>query len=179
MEKMDVEKDMARLQKENRRKKELMKCTKILDEQIQKSLPEIAKNVLELIKEELKKNKSKDQVKDNENKVQKNALVEQEKRKPKEVKLTVHKEYACNGCGASPIIGILYKCSVCPDFDYCETCEDTIEHPHPFLKVLYPEQDPKIVVPIVESSERKKSNKGIKEKLCNIFKKMSGSEVDK
>jgi hypothetical protein len=35
-----------------------------------------------------------------------------------------------------PIIGIRYKCASCPDFDYCENCENKFgeSHDHPFIK---------------------------------------------
>jgi len=44
-------------------------------------------------------------------------------------------EYICDGCQMHPIIGIRYRCTVCNNFDYCETCEKTLEHPHPFIKI--------------------------------------------
>ena len=47
----------------------------------------------------------------------------------------IHHRVACDGCKQSPIIGIRYKCYVCPDFDYCEACEANVEHPHPFIKI--------------------------------------------
>jgi hypothetical protein len=53
----------------------------------------------------------------------------------------VHARIECDGCGEGPIVGIRYKCSVCPDFDYCERCEARIEHPHPFIKLRTPNQD--------------------------------------
>jgi len=53
----------------------------------------------------------------------------------------VHARIECDGCGEGPIVGIRYKCSVCPDFDYCERCEAKIEHPHPFIKLRTPNQD--------------------------------------
>ena len=34
----------------------------------------------------------------------------------------VHEE-KCIGCGISPIIGIRYKCTKCPSFNFCESCE--------------------------------------------------------
>jgi hypothetical protein len=54
----------------------------------------------------------------------------------------VHNGITCNGCNQSPILGPRYKCAVCPDFDYCERCETTKEHNHPFLKIRRPEQMP-------------------------------------
>jgi hypothetical protein len=51
-----------------------------------------------------------------------------------------HGRVSCDGCGVHPIVGTRYKCSVCPDFDFCETCEATRDHSHPFLKIKKPEQ---------------------------------------
>lgn len=53
--------------------------------------------------------------------------------------VVVHRKFICDGCDASPIIGVCYKCSVCKDFDFCSKCEATIPHPHPFLKLKNPE----------------------------------------
>ena len=47
----------------------------------------------------------------------------------------VHFYVKCRGCGLTPIVGIRYKCSVCPDYNLCETCEDTITHNHALLKI--------------------------------------------
>jgi len=47
----------------------------------------------------------------------------------------VHSRITCDGCGKFPIVGIRYKCSVCPDFDFCETCEKNKTHPHLFLRI--------------------------------------------
>lgn len=33
-----------------------------------------------------------------------------------------HETINCDGCGASPITGVRYKCSQCPNFDLCEQC---------------------------------------------------------
>ena len=52
-----------------------------------------------------------------------------------------HKGIRCDGCGMNPIVGCRYKCAVCPNFDYCEKCEETLteEHLHPFIKIYNPE----------------------------------------
>ena len=44
-----------------------------------------------------------------------------------------------SGC-QGPVCGIRYKCSVCFDFDLCEKCESTNQHPptHPLLKISVP-----------------------------------------
>jgi len=47
----------------------------------------------------------------------------------------VHSRVTCDGCGKFPIVGIRYKCSVCPNFDFCETCEKNKPHPHLFLRI--------------------------------------------
>lgn len=35
-----------------------------------------------------------------------------------------HPSVSCDGCGVDPIKGIRYKCSVCPNFDFCANCEE-------------------------------------------------------
>ncbi len=56
----------------------------------------------------------------------------------------VHYHYICDGCEKQGIVGIRYKCTVCPDFDYCEECEKKFgeKHGHPFLKIRRPEFAP-------------------------------------
>jgi hypothetical protein len=53
-----------------------------------------------------------------------------------------HPGSKCHKCGVSPICGIRYRCSVCYDFDYCESCEDLYYNVHPrqhyFLKIRHP-----------------------------------------
>jgi len=49
----------------------------------------------------------------------------------------IHESVRCDGCGKFPIEGIRYKCTVCHDFDYCEVCEDSTEHPHHFIKMRH------------------------------------------
>lgn len=57
----------------------------------------------------------------------------------------IHQEVTCDGCKAHPIQGIRYKCSVCPDFDFCDKCEAERTHGHPFLKIRKPEQAPAFI----------------------------------
>lgn len=42
--------------------------------------------------------------------------------------MAVHRNFTCDGCETHPIVGVRYKCSVCPDFDFCSTCETNKEH---------------------------------------------------
>ncbi len=51
-----------------------------------------------------------------------------------------HERYICDGCKMSPIVGIRYKCAVCPNFDFCEKCEAKMgeSHNHPFVKYIKP-----------------------------------------
>ena len=54
----------------------------------------------------------------------------------------VHHRVQCDGCDTSPIVGVRYKCSVCPDFDFCENCEASKEHAHPFIKLRKADENP-------------------------------------
>ena len=54
----------------------------------------------------------------------------------------VHEHVKCNGCGCAPLTGIRFKCTQCPDFDFCELCEADTDHPHPFLKITHPVTGP-------------------------------------
>lgn len=54
----------------------------------------------------------------------------------------VHEGITCDNCEKHGIEGVRYKCSVCPDYDFCEQCEAMVEHPHPFLKIKTPRQAP-------------------------------------
>lgn len=50
---------------------------------------------------------------------------------------TIHEGVSCDGCKMSPIQGTRYKCTVCPNFDLCGTCEAAKIHDssHPLLKM--------------------------------------------
>ena len=37
-------------------------------------------------------------------------------------RLGIHHGVECDGCGASPIRGLRFKCTTCPDYDLCRTC---------------------------------------------------------
>ena len=60
----------------------------------------------------------------------------------------VHPRVQCDGCQASPLAGVRYKCTVCDNFDLCELCESQGTHPHPFLKIT----DPSLPLPHIQCS---------------------------
>ena len=53
--------------------------------------------------------------------------------------LAVHAGVGCDGCDTQPITGTRFNCTVCDDFDYCEACEASKPHPHPFVAIKRPE----------------------------------------
>jgi len=71
----------------------------------------------------------------------------------------VHYRVRCDGCGTGPILGIRYKCAVCPNFDFCEKCKATVVHPkeHSFNEITKP-------------VDRSQCWKDIREQRCNFFK---------
>lgn len=57
-----------------------------------------------------------------------------------ETRKVVHDNVVCDGCNG-PVVGTRYKCSVCPDYDLCETCElkgGVHDSTHPLLKITTP-----------------------------------------
>jgi len=46
-----------------------------------------------------------------------------------------HCNVVCDGC-EGPIRGTRFKCTVCPDFDFCERCQADKKHPHVFTAIL-------------------------------------------
>ena len=57
-----------------------------------------------------------------------------------ELKDIIHDGIICDGCNTENIVGPRYKCTVCPNFDYCEKCmkEHSLDHVHPFIKIYHP-----------------------------------------
>uniref|UniRef100_A0A1A8DWZ2 Protein ref(2)P n=1 Tax=Nothobranchius kadleci TaxID=1051664 RepID=A0A1A8DWZ2_NOTKA len=52
----------------------------------------------------------------------------------------VHPNVTCDGC-EGPVVGTRFKCSVCPDYDLCSTCQARGTHTeHPLLPVWHPLQ---------------------------------------
>lgn len=72
---------------------------------------------------------------------------------PEKKNNNVHLGVSCDGCQVFPITGIRYKCAVCPDFDFCEKCENECPHNHPFLKIRDVKHTPKKIIAIIEDDE--------------------------
>lgn len=64
----------------------------------------------------------------------------------------VHANVACDGCNVSPIVGPRFKCSICKNFDYCQTCEERRGHEHAFLKIANPSQAPKAIFMVIDEN---------------------------
>jgi hypothetical protein len=47
-----------------------------------------------------------------------------------------HNEYACDGCGRMPIIGLRFKCKKCENFDFCSVCRESRPHQHSDFYIL-------------------------------------------
>ncbi|GAB6021505.1 E3 ubiquitin-protein ligase herc2 [Chamberlinius hualienensis] len=52
---------------------------------------------------------------------------------------STHPNVTCDGCKAYPVCGPRYKCRVCEDFDFCETCfHSKTDHRHAFNRIQEP-----------------------------------------
>lgn len=50
----------------------------------------------------------------------------------------VHQGVTCDGCDG-PVAGTRFKCTVCPDYDLCSSCQGKGLHKeHPFLPIFHP-----------------------------------------
>lgn len=59
----------------------------------------------------------------------------------------VHVGVTCDGC-EGPVIGIRFKCCVCPDYDLCQTCEGNGKHTeHDMFRITTPRVNPMSFLP--------------------------------
>ena len=73
----------------------------------------------------------------------------------------VHKGIKCNQCGKTNIIGIRYKCSTCPNYNLCESCEEDSTHDedHIFVKIHEPVSAEKTLEEKITNSMLKINNR--------------------
>jgi len=55
--------------------------------------------------------------------------------------LLIWPRHTCDGCNTKPIVGPRFHCTVCEDFDFCENCEKSLQHEHPFMKFVNMTED--------------------------------------
>jgi hypothetical protein len=97
----------------------------------------IMKHAMKAIKQHAKAGKDKKQKKAKNEKKEKT----DNKRSAEEAETQgpLHQGIICDGCNADPVIGVRYKCAECPNFDLCQTCEESAVHGHHlFIKVKVP-----------------------------------------
>ena len=55
----------------------------------------------------------------------------------------VHQHIICDGCEKNPVTGVRYKCSVRPNYDLCQECEERMQPlPYPMVKIRNPKKAP-------------------------------------
>ena len=77
---------------------------------------------------------------------------QEEKEQSKNDKV-VHFGVTCDSCQKNDIEGARYKCSVCSNFDFCEQCQETVEHEHPFLKIKTLKQTPLKILTVLNEDD--------------------------
>lgn len=95
------------------------------------------------------------------------SLKQKEEKTKISTNLNEHSRITCDGCQMYPLIGNRYKCSVCYDYDLCESCENKIgdSHGHCFIKIRHPDAAPKKILCCVDE---KFENQHKKEKVPQI-----------
>jgi len=75
----------------------------------------------------------------------------------------IHHRVVCDGCDTSPIKGIRWKCTVCPDYDLCEQCQKNgIHSQHSFSKIEQP-------INYFGNSSTQVTHRGIQCDSCKTF----------
>jgi len=64
--------------------------------------------------------------------------------------LTVHHGIVCDGCDASPIVGVRYKSVLRSNFDLCENCEKDHDPKDPLIKIKTPVEDMDVLPGLAE-----------------------------
>ena len=66
----------------------------------------------------------------------------------------VHIGVTCDGCNLNPIVGARFKCTVCTNYDLCESCEAADVHPlHPLLKIRDASQTPAKLIAVLRPEQ--------------------------
>ena len=90
---------------------------KSIDESINEKIAKMMPQLISKIKEEVMT-----ESKIIESRIKEEPKVVEEKKENSNSSQVIHAHVTCDECGTSPIVGIRYKCVVCPDFDVCEKC---------------------------------------------------------
>lgn len=98
---------------------------------------------------------------------------------------TVHKNVRCSVCGVFPIVGVRYRSTLLDDFDMCEDCEESVDHPYPLMKIKQEEQElPKETPKEVKKPaskpklpDEKNGEKGTKLNMTSLFSNLSLNDV--
>lgn len=93
--------------------------------------------------------------------------------------LILNQDIQCDGCFAFPIVGTIFKCLACPNYDLCSKCEPHTHIHHPFLKVAHPHHYP-ITTDVVfsrksyrEMQEQERQNKKAEAETIALLKKQA------
>lgn len=111
-----------------------------ISEKLSKMMPDIISKIKEQVMTESKIRSSSKTMEEIQPKIETNSQV-------------VHAHVTCDECHASPIVGIRYKCVVCPNFDVCESCEAKSTHAHPFLKIRHLRQTPIKIFAVIDDQD--------------------------
>lgn len=81
-----------------------------------------------------------------------------------------HPKTKCTQCNQSPIRGIRYVCTMCPEVSLCFICENSSVHPsnHPLIKLKTPCDD---IASIMESGNRIRTHDSRRQLQCKYFVK--------
>ena len=85
----------------------------------------------------------------------------------------------CDGCDEFPITGARYKCTVCDNFDYCEICELSQSHSHPFIKLTSKDHNIQLIKVLLDSPGKNLTKMTVKKPKMKFVQHVNYVEGEK
>jgi hypothetical protein len=85
----------------------------------------------------------------------------------------------CDGCDEFPITGFRFKCTVCDNFDFCEICEMSQEHHHPFIKLTSKDHNIQLIKVALENPGRNLTRMTVKKPKMKFVQHVNYVEGEK
>ena len=151
--------------KENRKKEQINKIVKITKEAVNE-INKLTKMVIDQSNIMIEKINNPEIYKN----LSSNEIILKSSKKEEKKRVAIHFTVICDGCKKKGIRGNRYKCTKCPDFDFCEKCyqKNKESHGHEFKIIEKPANTRRLGHKNTKYCSRVISHKGIRCEECGL-----------